>query len=60
MMTDASAWVQFHRRCPEGKTVRQQIDCLIAAVAIRAAAPVLHRDRSFDVLARHTELQIAG
>ena len=47
------------RRCrSEGETVRRLIDCLIAAVAIRADVPVLHRDRDFDVLARHTELQI--
>ena len=49
------------RRCrSEGETVWRLIDCLIAAVAIRADVPVLHRDRDFDVLARHTELQIVG
>ena len=47
------------RRCRiEGATVRKLIDCLIAAVAIRAAVPVLHRDADFDVLARHTGLEI--
>ena len=47
------------RRCrSEGETVCRLIDCLIAAVAISANVPVLHRDRDFDVLARHTELQI--
>ena len=34
------------------------MDCLIAAVAIRAGIPVLHNDKDFDVLARHTDLQI--
>ena len=49
------------RRCrSEGETVYRLIDCLIAAVAIGANVPVLHRDRDFDVLARHTELQIVG
>lgn len=49
------------RRCRgEGKTVRRSIDCLIAAVAISAAVPVSHLDRDFDVLARHTGLDIAG
>ena len=49
------------RRCrSEGETVWRLIDCIIAAVAIRADVPVLHRDRDFDVLARHTELQIVG
>lgn len=48
------------RRCRrQGVTVRRLIDCLIAAVAIRADVPVLHRDGDFDVLARHTELEIA-
>ncbi|MCY4626114.1 MAG: PIN domain nuclease [Acidobacteria bacterium] len=48
------------RRCrQEGGTVRRLMDCLIAAVAIRSGVPVLHRDGDFDVLARHTELEIA-
>ena len=48
----------LYRRCrAEGETVRNLIDCLIAAVAIRINAPVLHRDADFDVLARHTELR---
>ena len=49
----------LYRRCrQQGETVRKLIDCLIAAVAIRAGIPVLHNDRDFDVLARHTELQV--
>jgi predicted nucleic acid-binding protein len=36
------------------------LDCLVAAVAIRHNIPVLHRDRDFDVLARHTELRTAA
>ena len=48
------------RRCRrEGETVRRLIDCLIAAVAIRSGAPILHRDGDFDVLARHPELEVA-
>ena len=39
-----------------GETVRSPIDCLIAAVAVRAHLPVLHHDKDFDVLARHTPL----
>ena len=50
---------RLYRRCRrEGETVRRLIDCLIAAVAIGAGVPVLHRDDDFDVLARHTELDI--
>jgi len=41
-----------------GEPVRNTIDCLIAAVAIREKARILHADRDFDVIARHTELQI--
>ena len=53
---DAAA---LYRRCRrQGETVRRLIDCLIAATAIRAGAPVLHNDSDFDVLARHTELQV--
>ena len=49
----------LYRRCrQQGETVRKLIDCLIAAVAIRGGVPVLHNDRDFDVLARHTELQL--
>jgi predicted nucleic acid-binding protein len=41
------------------RRLRKLIDCLIAAVAIRADAPVLHADTDFDVLARHTRLRLA-
>jgi predicted nucleic acid-binding protein len=34
-----------------GKTVRKTIDCLIAAVAARTGATLVHRDRDFDLLA---------
>ena len=55
------AAASLFRRCRrEGETVRRLLDCLIAAVAIHAAVPVLHREANLDVLARHTELEIAG
>ena len=41
-----------------GETVRKLIDCLIAAVAIRADLPLLHADADYEVLARHTALRI--
>lgn len=48
------------RQCRAGgETVRKLVDCLIAACAVAAAAPVLHRDTDFEVLARHTALQTA-
>lgn len=49
----------LYRRCRRrGETVRKLVDCLIASVAIRAGADLLHSDADFDVLARHTELRI--
>ncbi|HEX5586449.1 MAG TPA: PIN domain nuclease [Acidimicrobiia bacterium] len=42
-----------------GETIRQMNDCLVAAVAIRNDVPVLHNDRDFEVLARHTPLRVA-
>lgn len=50
---------RIYRACRSaGETVRKMTDCLIAVVAIRAGATLLHDDRDFDVIARHTELRI--
>jgi len=54
---DAAALYRTCRR--RGETVRKLIDCLIGAIAIRADVPVLQADSDFDVLARHTSLQLA-
>jgi predicted nucleic acid-binding protein len=49
------------RTCREaGGTPRSQLDCLIAAVAIREDVPVLHADRDFDLIAEHTSLRVAA
>ena len=55
---DAAALYRTCRR--GGETVHKLIDCLIAAVAIRAGIAVLHADADFDVLARHTRLRAVG
>ena len=34
------------------------MDCLIAAVAIKADIPILHADTDFAVLGRHTRLRL--
>jgi predicted nucleic acid-binding protein len=48
-----------YRSCrSQGKTVRKLIDCLIAAVAIRANVPVLHMDQDFTAIAAATDLRI--
>jgi predicted nucleic acid-binding protein len=41
----------------KGLTIRSSVDCLIAAIAIRNAVPVWHRDRDFEALARFTSLE---
>lgn len=41
-----------------GITIRSQIDVLIAAVAIRLGLPVLHHDRDFGQIAKHTSLRL--
>jgi len=49
----------LYRTCRRnGETVRKLIDCLIAAVAIREGASILHADADFTALARHTPLAI--
>ncbi|MFT6763937.1 MAG: putative nucleic acid-binding protein [Candidatus Aldehydirespiratoraceae bacterium] len=52
---EAAALYRICRR--RGETVRKLIDCLIAAVAIRAGAELLHADVDFAALERHTELR---
>lgn len=49
----------LYRSCrQQGETVRKLVDCLIAALAIRADVPILHRDGDYDILARHTALRV--
>src|SRR5512144_1147578 len=43
-----------------GATPRRLLDCLIAAVAIRAGVPVLAQDRDYELIARHTPLELAA
>jgi predicted nucleic acid-binding protein len=48
----------LYRSCrTRGETVRRLIDCLIAAVAVRADAAILHADADFEVLSRHTDVR---
>lgn len=57
--TDYETAAVLYRACRrQGETVRKLIDCLIAATAIRTSATLLHSDNDFEVLARHTPLQI--
>lgn len=43
-----------------GETVRKMVNCLVAAVAIRNDIPLVHADRDYEVLARHTALRVQG
>ena len=57
--TDYEDAAALYRRCRRGgETVRKLVDCLIASVAIRAGVAVLNQDADFDILARHTKLQV--
>lgn len=42
----------------KGEMVRKLIACLITAGAISTEVPILHNEIDFDVLARHTPLQV--
>jgi predicted nucleic acid-binding protein len=60
-LADYEAAADLYRRCRAGgETVRKLTDCLIAAVALRNGAALLHRDHDFEVIARHTPLRVMG
>jgi predicted nucleic acid-binding protein len=60
-LADYEAAAELYRRCRAGgETVRNLTDCLIAAVAVRTGATLLHRDHDFEVIARHTPLRTEG
>jgi predicted nucleic acid-binding protein len=60
-LADYEAAAELYRRCRTGgETVRKLTDCLVAAVALRHGAALLHRDQDFEVLARHTPLRVVG
>lgn len=42
----------------KGVTIRSRIDCLIAAVAWRRNATLVHADRDFDRIAGHFPIQV--
>lgn len=51
----------LYNRCRrQGATVRSLVDCLIAAVAIRVGVAVLHSDRDFETIARHSRLETSA
>ena len=58
-LVDTEMAAAMQRRCRRsGRPVRNMIDCIIAAMAVRLGEPVLHRDRDFDALAEVTDLDV--
>lgn len=57
-LLDFRAAAALHRLArSNGETVRSIVDCLIAAVAVRHGATLVHKDRDFEVLGRITGLR---
>lgn len=60
-LTDWRSAARLFAACRAGgETPRSQLDCLIAAVAIRRNAALLHADGDFEAIARHTPLVLAA
>ena len=58
---DAVEAARLYRECRlGGESPRQLTDCVVAAVALRNNVPILHRDRDYDVIARHSTLRTAS
>lgn len=58
-LADYEEAASLYRACRSGgETVRKMADCLVAVPAIRAGAKLLQSDRDFEVLARHTALEL--
>lgn len=56
-LADYEAAADLYRTCRRaGETIRALTDCLIAVPVIRAGAVILHADRDFDAIARHSAL----
>jgi predicted nucleic acid-binding protein len=55
--SDHEAAAALYRACRRGgRTIRRLPDCLIAAVAIRSGAELLHQDSDFEAIALHSPL----
>jgi len=50
----------FRTARSQGKTIRSLLDCVIAAVALRTGATMVHRNVDFDVIAEFTPLDVAS
>lgn len=60
-LVDTERAAGLQRRCrAAGQTVRNMVDCMIAAIAIRLGLPVLHADHDFEVLAALSDLEVVS
>lgn len=58
-LADFEEAAAIYRGCRNaGETPRRLADCLIAATAIRVGGELLHMDADFEVIARHSPLQV--
>ena len=58
-LSDFEAAADLYRACrAKGASLRGLSDCLIATVAVREGASVLHNDRDFEAIARHSRLKL--
>ena len=53
---EAAALYRFLRT--KSFTIRKPFDCLISVIAMHHEIPILHNDRDFDHIARHTSLRV--
>lgn len=60
-LQDYEAAAVIYKRCRRaGEALRHGcMDCLIAVPVIRSRASLLHNDNDFEVIARHTDLELA-
>lgn len=56
MATSAADLYRFLRK--KGVTIRKANDCLIAAVCLHYKFEIIHKDKDFDNIAKHTSLKI--
>jgi predicted nucleic acid-binding protein len=58
-LADYESAAELYSACLRaGEAIRKLTDCLVAVPVIQAGATLLHNDVDFDVLARHSPLQL--
>jgi hypothetical protein len=58
-LADFEEAARIYRACrAAGHTLRNQLDCLVAVPTIHHGATLLHNDRDYETIARHTALKL--